>query len=174
MRLAINEGLAIAMDRDGHLPFDGQRKKECCTFGTPAQWAAFQAFLALYELTHEPRYLDWAEHAMEPPMRALLARVARVLVLLLAGALSLTAWNVATVARSASEARAVEGQLAELRARRDNGKVAELRARLESAAHGTENLLPLFVECVEHDLTLGEICNLLRGLWGEYQPTTTL
>ncbi len=28
-------------------------------------WAAFQAFLAVYELTKEPRYLDWAEHAMD-------------------------------------------------------------------------------------------------------------
>ena len=28
-------------------------------------WAAFQAFLALYELTREPRFLDWAAHAMD-------------------------------------------------------------------------------------------------------------
>lgn len=28
-------------------------------------WAAFQAFLALYELTREPRYLEWASHAMD-------------------------------------------------------------------------------------------------------------
>ncbi len=28
-------------------------------------WAAFQGFLALYELTHEPPYLDWAAHAMD-------------------------------------------------------------------------------------------------------------
>jgi hypothetical protein len=28
-------------------------------------WAAFQAFLAVYELTKEPRYLQWAEHAMD-------------------------------------------------------------------------------------------------------------
>ncbi|MBL9135734.1 MAG: hypothetical protein JNK85_07695 [Verrucomicrobiales bacterium] len=28
-------------------------------------WAAFQAFLSLYELTRERRYLDWAEHAMD-------------------------------------------------------------------------------------------------------------
>jgi methylmalonyl-CoA mutase N-terminal domain/subunit len=31
-----------------------------------------------------------------------------------------------------------------------------------------ENLMPLFTECVEHDVTLGEICNTLRGVWGEY------
>ncbi len=28
-------------------------------------WAGFQGFLALYELTHEQRYLDWAAHAMD-------------------------------------------------------------------------------------------------------------
>jgi methylmalonyl-CoA mutase N-terminal domain/subunit len=28
--------------------------------------------------------------------------------------------------------------------------------------------MPLFIECVEKDLTLGEICNTLRGVWGEY------
>jgi hypothetical protein len=28
-------------------------------------WAAFQGFLALYELTREAKYLDWAEHAMD-------------------------------------------------------------------------------------------------------------
>ena len=44
MRMAIGEGLGIAMDAGGHLGFDGFRKKECCTFGTPADWAAFQNF----------------------------------------------------------------------------------------------------------------------------------
>lgn len=28
--------------------------------------------------------------------------------------------------------------------------------------------MPVFVECVENDITLGEICNTLRGVWGEY------
>jgi methylmalonyl-CoA mutase N-terminal domain/subunit len=28
--------------------------------------------------------------------------------------------------------------------------------------------MPLFVECVEDKVTLGEICNTLRGVWGEY------
>jgi methylmalonyl-CoA mutase N-terminal domain/subunit len=64
-----------------------------------------------------------------------------------------------------TEARA---RLAKLRATRDNARVAELRARLESAAKGSENLMPLFVECVENKMTLGEVCNTLRGVWGEY------
>ena len=28
--------------------------------------------------------------------------------------------------------------------------------------------MPVFIECVENDITLGEICNTLRGVWGEY------
>ncbi len=63
---------------------------------------------------------------------------------------------------------AARARLAALREKRDPARVAELRARLESAAKGDENLMPLFVECVEHDVTLGEICNTLRGVWGEY------
>jgi methylmalonyl-CoA mutase N-terminal domain/subunit len=63
-------------------------------------------------------------------------------------------------------------RLAALRARRDNAHVSALRARLESAAKGTNNLLPLFVECVENDVTVGEICKVLRGVWGEYRPTS--
>ena len=55
-----------------------------------------------------------------------------------------------------------------LREARDEKRVDALRGRLVDAAKGTENLMPLFIECVENDMTLGEICNTLRGVWGEY------
>ncbi|HIE57568.1 MAG TPA: methylmalonyl-CoA mutase, partial [Anaerolineales bacterium] len=61
-------------------------------------------------------------------------------------------------------------RLAALRARRDASKARELLAHLESAARGDENLLPLFIECVENSLTLGEITGVLRSVWGEYEP----
>lgn len=61
-------------------------------------------------------------------------------------------------------------RLAALRARRDNAKVAELLGQLETVARGTDSLMPLFITCVEHDITLGEICGVLRKVWGEYQP----
>jgi methylmalonyl-CoA mutase N-terminal domain/subunit len=61
-------------------------------------------------------------------------------------------------------------RLAAVRLRRDAAKASELMGQLEQAAQGHENLLPLFVTCVEHDLTLGEICGVLRQVWGEYQP----
>jgi methylmalonyl-CoA mutase N-terminal domain/subunit len=65
-------------------------------------------------------------------------------------------------------------KLADLRARRDNAKVAELRAHLEAAARGSDNLMTLFVTCVENDVTLGEICNTLRGVFGEYRPNLSI
>ena len=65
-------------------------------------------------------------------------------------------------------------RLAALRARRDNERVAALRGRIESAAKGDENLMPLFVEAVENDVTLGEICHTLRDVFGEYQPPTMI
>jgi methylmalonyl-CoA mutase N-terminal domain/subunit len=64
--------------------------------------------------------------------------------------------------------------LAELRAGRDGGKVAELRANLKVAAAGDENLMPHFITCVENNVTLGEICNSLREVWGEYRPDYAL
>lgn len=59
-------------------------------------------------------------------------------------------------------------KLKKLRDGRDEKRVTELRGRLVEAAKGTENLMPLFIECVENNMTLGEICNTLRGVWGEY------
>ena len=63
-------------------------------------------------------------------------------------------------------------QLTELRQNRDQQKIIELQNRLEAAAKGDENLMPLFIEAVEHKMTLGEICNVLRGVWGEYRAPT--
>jgi methylmalonyl-CoA mutase N-terminal domain/subunit len=63
---------------------------------------------------------------------------------------------------------AARERLRALRATRDEGRTTELLGKLKAAASGSENLMPLFVECVEHDITLGEICNALRVVWGEY------
>ncbi len=62
-------------------------------------------------------------------------------------------------------------RLAELRARRDNDQVAVLLDRLDAAARQADApLMPLFIECVENYVTLGEICGTLRGAFGEYRP----
>jgi methylmalonyl-CoA mutase N-terminal domain/subunit len=65
-------------------------------------------------------------------------------------------------------------RLVELRQRRDKTRVAQLKERLANAAAGDDNLLPLFVNCVEGDVTLGEICDTLRDVWGEYEPVTII
>jgi methylmalonyl-CoA mutase N-terminal domain/subunit len=65
-------------------------------------------------------------------------------------------------------------RLAELRANRDNTRVAELRGRIATAAQTSENLMPLFIEAVENDVTLGEVCHTLREVWGEYRPAVSV
>jgi methylmalonyl-CoA mutase N-terminal domain/subunit len=65
-------------------------------------------------------------------------------------------------------------RLAALRARRDDERVSALLAHIASAARGDANLVPLFIAAVENDVTLGEICGVLRNLWGEYRPLTKI
>ena len=60
--------------------------------------------------------------------------------------------------------------MADIRAQRDNETVSALRVRLDAAARGSDNLMPLFITCVENQVTLGEICQTLRGVWGEFRP----
>ena len=61
-------------------------------------------------------------------------------------------------------------RLKALRDRRDANRVSGMLARLEKSARSAENLVPLIIECVENEITLGEICRALRGIWGEYEP----
>ncbi len=65
-------------------------------------------------------------------------------------------------------------RLNDLRQRRDSTKTNELLHHLETTARSTENLMPIFIECVENKITLGEICRVLRSVWGEYQPSITI
>ena len=57
-----------------------------------------------------------------------------------------------------------------LRQSRDGERASALLAQLEQAARGPANLMPLLIACVEHSVTLGEICQVLRSVWGEYRP----
>jgi len=60
-------------------------------------------------------------------------------------------------------------RLARLRQARDQASVNQLLGRLKAAAEGTENLMPHFLACVEAYATLGEICDVLRAVFGEYK-----
>ena len=57
-----------------------------------------------------------------------------------------------------------------VRAGRDAARAAEATRALETAAAGTENVLPRIRACVEAQVTLGEISGALRRVWGEYRP----
>jgi len=58
-------------------------------------------------------------------------------------------------------------RLSHVRASRDGARVRQLLARLEEAARSDQNLMSLFIECVESYVTLGEICDVLRRVFGE-------
>lgn len=62
-----------------------------------------------------------------------------------------------------------KNKLRKLREQRDKDKAVELLTLLENTAKGKDNLMPVIVNCVEADLTLGEICGVLRKVWGEYK-----
>lgn len=59
-------------------------------------------------------------------------------------------------------------RLGALKARRDAASVARARAAIAAAAREGINLLPPFVEAVKADVTLGEISDTLREVWGTY------
>ncbi|MFZ5354799.1 MAG: acyl-CoA mutase large subunit family protein [Bacillota bacterium] len=65
-------------------------------------------------------------------------------------------------------------KLAELRAARDNAKVTSALEALRKAAQGDDNLMPFILDAVRAYATLGEICGILREVFGEYQQTVIL
>jgi methylmalonyl-CoA mutase N-terminal domain/subunit len=52
---------------------------------------------------------------------------------------------------------------------RNQPLVAEKLAIIQEKSATTENLMPFVIDAVEHHCTLGEIANVLRGVWGEYK-----
>ncbi len=60
-------------------------------------------------------------------------------------------------------------RLAKVRAQRDSSKVKSCLAALTAAAKSDENMLPSILSCVESYVTVGEISNALRSVWGEYE-----
>ena len=65
--------------------------------------------------------------------------------------------------------------LTEIRAQRDQSRVAALLSQLEDAAKDPNAaLMPLLVEAVEAYCTLGEICDAMRRVFGEYTPESWL
>jgi len=58
-------------------------------------------------------------------------------------------------------------RLAQVKRDRDNDQVRIALMRLEETAKETDNTMPTFLECVEAYATIGEMCDVLRSVFGE-------
>ena len=68
-----------------------------------------------------------------------------------------------------------KGKLAALKAKRDNAAVADKLAALEIACKDESvNLMPVIKDAVLVYATLGEVCGVMRKVFGEFQPTVSL
>jgi len=65
-------------------------------------------------------------------------------------------------------------KLSELKSSRDNDKVKQTLEELKHKAGTDENLVPYILQCVKAYCTLGEICQVLREVFGEYKPQISL
>lgn len=64
------------------------------------------------------------------------------------------------------EARKQRERLARVKTSRDQAATSAALKRLEKAAKGSDNTMPLILDCVEKYASLGEICDVLRGVFG--------
>jgi len=63
-------------------------------------------------------------------------------------------------------------RLSEVRGRRDSSEVTHTLTTLEEAARSDANLMPLIVDAVRAYASVGEICDALRRVFGEYEEHT--
>jgi len=65
-------------------------------------------------------------------------------------------------------------RLKRLRSERDNGRVKGILNGLKKSAEENDNLMPVILDAVKAYATLGEICDALREVFGEYQPVRAI
>ena len=65
-------------------------------------------------------------------------------------------------------------RLAELRKTRDNARVAGTLEALREAARGAANTMYPLLDCVRAYATVGEMCDALREVWGEYEEVPSI
>jgi methylmalonyl-CoA mutase, N-terminal domain len=65
-------------------------------------------------------------------------------------------------------------RLAEVKARRHNDAVARALDAMRRAAAGTDNLMPPILDAVRAYATLGEMCDALRDVWGEWEEEAVI
>jgi len=61
-----------------------------------------------------------------------------------------------------------------IREKRNSGEVARRLEELKEAANSDKNIIPVVIDCVESMVTVGEICDVLREIWGEYKENLLL
>jgi methylmalonyl-CoA mutase N-terminal domain/subunit len=65
-------------------------------------------------------------------------------------------------------------KLKAIKAQRDEAVVAEYLREIKGACEGDENVMPLILNAVKAYATLGEICGVMRDVFGEYQQSVNL
>ena len=70
--------------------------------------------------------------------------------------------------------RSQKEKLEALKQSRDQGKVESSLDAVRNAAEGEDNLMPHFIEAAKAYATLGEICGVLREVFGEYSQVSTV
>jgi methylmalonyl-CoA mutase N-terminal domain/subunit len=65
-------------------------------------------------------------------------------------------------------------RLNQVKKERDDSKVEKLLKALKMKAQSDENLMYPILECVEAYATIGEMCDVLREVWGEYRESMIL
>jgi methylmalonyl-CoA mutase N-terminal domain/subunit len=65
-------------------------------------------------------------------------------------------------------------RLVDLRRSRDHDRVERALDRLRQAARGRDNTMPPLLECVRAYATVGEMCDALRQVWGEYEEVPVI
>src|ERR671913_206722 len=65
-------------------------------------------------------------------------------------------------------------RLADLKRTRDNDQVRRTLDALKEGARGTANTMPLLLDCVRAYATVGEMCDALREVWGEYEEVPVI
>ena len=71
--------------------------------------------------------------------------------------------------------KAIEEKIKKLsNLRSERGDVSKYIEKIEEIASTDENLMPYIIEAVSNKVTIGEVCNSLRKVWGEYRPKEIL
>jgi methylmalonyl-CoA mutase N-terminal domain/subunit len=65
-------------------------------------------------------------------------------------------------------------RLADLKRTRDNDQVRRTLDALKAGATGSANTMPLLLDCVRAYATVGEMCDALREVWGEYEEVPVI